>query len=1352
MVAISSSTGGCLSSEVGQIIIIGEDELEAWIAINGFIGSGTVGSPYIISDLEIDGNGTSDCLYIEAVDVHVVIRNCSFHNATSIGTGLHVGSGLALISCANITVENVTSDHCRNGILLDGSKNCMINGSTFNSNNGCGAVFVGSEASSLTASNLSDNFDSGIRLKASNAILIEDNYVLQNDFGIYSESSTSCNFTSNRCIDNDDHGIRLDASTHCTIGNNEMALNDDGIFLTAGSDDNGLHDNAINDFVEYGIFMDWSIRNNCTGNSMSGCGFLLNGISIGSQRIDITNTVNDRSVIYLVDSDGNGKSIDGAGQIILSGVSNMTFKDSNLSDGTAGILMSDCMGIQLIDLTIERETYYGIRADSCYGCTLAEGIITDTINSIEIADVDITISDLEVRDCIYGTNALSGGSIAISNSNYIDVDFPITVDGASVELIGCNITGASSTIIVSNSRNVTIRDCGIIGSSKGIRIANCLEVGIINCRFDNIRSDGIELHNIYNPVPIIIQDNSMNGITGAGILMREVVPSDMVRSIVVGNSFVRCRDEGIVVDNAMMVDIVDNRFEGCSPGIDIVAGSYILIDRNAFSGDTIECYDEDVFDLNVTDRNLVDGHPMIFFVNRDLVEIDFNRRAGQVYLSSCNRIVLKDTVVMDLDIGYEIRDSSAITLMNVSAYGCKNGIGSIGVEGLSVIDSYFTGCDIGMAVNDSGHCDIWGSEIYANGIGLMITESDGWNEILVHDNLYRVNSGYAIWGDEKSRGVIVERNVFAYNRGSIDAPDTTKVQCYDAGYATWTGNYWLDHVDSSEGPEVMEVPYRLDGRGSSDQSPLRRIPASILPPPSSDSATAFMNGSILEVDWEPVTVRSLIPIIGYAIHGLMGDEPTYLAQTGQGGTNWISEEQIVSWESVVISSLSSLGESTYSVAIDLIETDPPMIIADIVSPRYFNTTFIRTSFDVIDESELIRVLITLDGIFQNQWPESDGTGGLPDLILERAGPKDVSYGIRTSFNVTMRSLIEGMHWLSIKAYDVHGNVGTWNGTFVVDLTAPIIHVSRPINGSVLTGPDLNISWSCTDAISGVNGISLLFDGGTRIDLGPNVGQYIASIGTGELWEGDNELIISATDLVGNEAKESVAFSISNGRIRLLDFSPRGEDIPVDETISARFSGSIVPDSLEITLSEETTGKDIQLYVVTYSDGMGFLAYHPVLDEGTNYTARMRVHDYGGNLIEKEWMFTTEKADIALIFYPVIAMICDVDNGPIKGVEVSEGAKIVATTDPNGSFRLMLPIGAHVLILRKEGYDDKELHFVVDRSDGDRDLGTIYMDRIRDEKEENGDLRIVMLSILIVAITLGIYLFIRSRPKAGYSEE
>ena len=212
------------------IYIVGDSQFAAMASANGWPGSGSISSPYIIDGLDIDLDGSyGSCILIVDTDVHFRVSNCRLSGATR-SDDFDNGCGIRLVEVMNgHLVNNICNDN-RVGIALGSTRDEV----------------------GLTTS--SDN-------------LVEGNNCSNCTIGIDLYGAISNSIIDNEC-NNCNYGIMIISSSDNTIDGNSCGECDTGIFLTSienpilhevvASVNNRLVSNAIHDGISFGINVHWA--------------------------------------------------------------------------------------------------------------------------------------------------------------------------------------------------------------------------------------------------------------------------------------------------------------------------------------------------------------------------------------------------------------------------------------------------------------------------------------------------------------------------------------------------------------------------------------------------------------------------------------------------------------------------------------------------------------------------------------------------------------------------------------------------------------------------------------------------------------------------------------------------------------------------------------------------------------------------------------------------------------------------------------------------------------------------------------------------------------------------------------
>jgi len=364
------------------IYIDGNADFAYQAAIEGWVGDGSEGSPYVIEGYEIDGENNGSCININNTDVHFVIRHCFLYNCSRSGNE----AGLKLYYIQNGIIDNNNcSDNDNVGIRLKESSNNTIRNNTC-SENDAGIWARNSDENTIFNNNCFNNDWHSISLFYSNNCIIENNSCSKNDNGIWLDSSNNNLIMNNICVSNFGEGIHLQGSYNNTIINNICKYNDDsglyvggssskntvanntcsynnwGIYLYNRVNNNTILNNTCSNNIWYGIIVDESYYNNISNNKMYECGLMIVGDMLShwnTHTIDSINTINDKPLYYWKNATEGVIPI-GAGEVILANCSSVEVSAQNISNSSIGILLGFSSECILMNNTCQYNLVHGI--------------------------------------------------------------------------------------------------------------------------------------------------------------------------------------------------------------------------------------------------------------------------------------------------------------------------------------------------------------------------------------------------------------------------------------------------------------------------------------------------------------------------------------------------------------------------------------------------------------------------------------------------------------------------------------------------------------------------------------------------------------------------------------------------------------------------------------------------------------------------------------------------------------------------------------------------------------------------------------------------------------------------------
>ena len=248
-------------------------------------GSGTWADPYVIENVTINGQGSSNCIEIWNSNAYFIVRNCSLYNSGSFPA--NAGIKLYYVDNGKI-INNNCSDNNFYGIHLDYSINSTISGNNASNNNLYGIVLCNSHDSTLSGNNASNN-----------------NYI-----GMILDESNNNTLSGNNANNNDWYGIYLGDSDNNILSGNTASNNDEGIYLHYHCDNNTLSGNTADNNFYDGIFLDWHSNNNTLSENIV-CNNTRMGIHLCYSNINTLsgNTISNNSYGMKLDSNSNNSKI-----------------------------------------------------------------------------------------------------------------------------------------------------------------------------------------------------------------------------------------------------------------------------------------------------------------------------------------------------------------------------------------------------------------------------------------------------------------------------------------------------------------------------------------------------------------------------------------------------------------------------------------------------------------------------------------------------------------------------------------------------------------------------------------------------------------------------------------------------------------------------------------------------------------------------------------------------------------------------------------------------------------------------------------------------------------------------------
>jgi len=185
------------------------DSIQDWIALKsaGFCtGVGIPGDPYIIEDLEIDGNGYGACITINYRNTYFIIRNCTLFNADEAIVLQDMQNGKIIENQIHQCIQGIYLWQCSSNIISD---NSII----YCSDSG---IYYDDSDKNIISGNIISFCESAIRLDLADNNQVLENTLEKNDHGINSWIMSNNQILKNT-IRNNDIGINIGEQSKCNI-------------------------------------------------------------------------------------------------------------------------------------------------------------------------------------------------------------------------------------------------------------------------------------------------------------------------------------------------------------------------------------------------------------------------------------------------------------------------------------------------------------------------------------------------------------------------------------------------------------------------------------------------------------------------------------------------------------------------------------------------------------------------------------------------------------------------------------------------------------------------------------------------------------------------------------------------------------------------------------------------------------------------------------------------------------------------------------------------------------------------------------------------------------------------------
>ncbi|MFO7836642.1 MAG: right-handed parallel beta-helix repeat-containing protein [Candidatus Thorarchaeota archaeon] len=495
------------------ILIDEESDFEA----QGWPGSGTESSPYVISDLNITYNVDQVLIRVYNTDSYFVIKDCylgqlsarraihlenvtnadiEFVTVSSAGDGInavnanastisHVDAhaessfSMEITQSANIEIESNTLSGY--GLYLRDSSGIHAHDNEIIDTTGLGALVLRSNGTIFQSNAIKDTTGYGLQLDNSSLCDIDANHIENTGFdGIYYRLSENVTIVDNEIIESGSSGINFVSYEWTSIIGN-IINNSNAFPIETWDPTNGIisENELLNSPTHSGIAFhssaeNFTITENYIENFWNGV-YFVSGSEIEVSRNTIIDV--DNYFIYH-QSIPNGSVVNNTCvNSARSGIYAFNSPGTNISGNVINNTGNRAIYTNSANLTISSNTMY----DNAVGIqTLfdADNIETHD-NQIELADVgirvsgdDATVDSNDIYNCQIGIEiAGSANEAEISNNQIIDVeDKGIYVTNANTSLVANTIANAYTGVFVEDASSPTLENNTIHSSTIGIHI------------------------------------------------------------------------------------------------------------------------------------------------------------------------------------------------------------------------------------------------------------------------------------------------------------------------------------------------------------------------------------------------------------------------------------------------------------------------------------------------------------------------------------------------------------------------------------------------------------------------------------------------------------------------------------------------------------------------------------------------------------------------------------------------------------------------------------------------------------------------------------------------------------------
>jgi len=299
------------------------------------------------------------------------------------------------------------------------------------------------------------------------------------------------------------------------------------------------------------------------------------------------------------------------------------------------------------------------------------------------------------------------------------------------------------------------------------------------------------------------------------------------------------------------------------------------------------------------------------------------------------------------------------------------------------------------------------------------------------------------------------------------------------------------------------------------------------------------------------------------------------------------------------------------------------------------SAYAEVNFTVDTTAPSLNIIVPAVGAWYNAsslnatWTAFDKGSGIKNASVSVDGGE---WMLAEGDHFIIGDLEDGAHIISVRVYDNAGNSRTSFKPFYVQTSLPVLDITAPSSGALLSSRDVTVIWTGSSN-STIGRYWLSVDDGPFLNMSRNTSYLLTGLADGE-----HSVTLRAEDLAGNWNSTFVEFEVDATAPVVTITSPDGDmytterDVTVEWTILEEGSGI---DKHEYSLDDGdwTSIDDLTLALTDLEDGV--------------HVFKVRVTDMAGNVGEASVNITVDNT-------PPTATIAPSGNG------VSVNAQIVVT--------------------------------------------------------------------------------------------